>query len=338
MDTKESLQKCYKKYGSVTWRNILDPDYKLVEGYEINAFPTYVLLNQDGKHIQVKEGLKGMEDAVKRALGLHKKNKNEPFSPFQSLAKPINDTLIFNELIPRRDKLIEKHPKAWDNFDIEQAPLHCDLPAPIGGKAKTPNLTEITQATGIVVGGQGDSSTWTAGGVFVSAEGLFLTNHHVVSGKNEPVAVMTTDGKLYPITRILAAHKEGDVALLQIEGSGFPFVQLAPHAPKSGDDVILVHHSEERFYTYDRGYVRRHSFMYNTTYMEISAEYSTGGSGCGVFDKDHRLVGLVSTIAHGSKGKLTSPFRNKKNDGEFSKPAIIMRLASSWKLLRSLWR
>jgi hypothetical protein len=78
--------------------------------------------------------------------------------------------------------------------------------------------------------------------------------------------------------------------------------------------------------------------------MEISGEYAVGGSGCGIFNKHHQLVGLVSTIAYGTGPELakqTFDFEDEETseeEEEFGDYVILVRQASSWVSLRSLWK
>ncbi len=268
------------------------------------------------------------------------------FILFENFAEPINDLLIMSELKSRHSALVAKNPKAWDGFKFLEAAKQCDLAAPISKGAGRPNLEMIAHATGVVVGGSGKGAIWTAGGVFVSADGLFLSNHHVAKNGKWPLSVMTTDGKLHRVSAVLAAEKSRDVALFRVEGDGFPFVPLAAQAPESGQEVIMIHHSEGRFYTYDRGHVRRHSFMDGATYMEISAEYAIGGSGCGIFNSNHELVGLVSTIGYGlgdalpdlADEEVALESEDEYEDDGVPDFVILVRMASSWESIRSLWK
>jgi serine protease Do len=69
-------------------------------------------------------------------------------------------------------------------------------------------------------------------GFFISSEGYVLTNEHVVENATK-IIVTTTDRKEY---NAVLAGKDMlyDVALLKIEGSGFPFIPLG-----DSDDVLI---------------------------------------------------------------------------------------------------
>jgi hypothetical protein len=86
------------------------------------------------------------------------------------------------------------------------------------------------------------------------------------------------------------------------------------------DSIIMIHHTENRFYTYDRGYIKRYPMIGKKPWMEISADFAPGGSGCGVFNANHELVGLVSMIMMGdgptiARQDLSKPPEDESADG-----------------------
>ena len=62
-------------------------------------------------------------------------------------------------------------------------------------------------------------------GFFVSSDGLILTNKHVVLDEEAEYQVVTSDNKKYS-TQVLARDPVYDLALIKIEGSDFPVLEL----------------------------------------------------------------------------------------------------------------
>jgi serine protease Do len=62
-------------------------------------------------------------------------------------------------------------------------------------------------------------------GFIISADGLVLTNKHVVFDKKASYTVFTNDGKKYD-AKVLARDPSQDLAVLKIEGNNFPIVEL----------------------------------------------------------------------------------------------------------------
>ncbi len=69
-------------------------------------------------------------------------------------------------------------------------------------------------------------------GFLISSDGYIVTNDHV-AGTASKVIVTTTDGKRYD-ARIIGSDKTSDVALLKIDGTNFPYLELG-----NSDDVIV---------------------------------------------------------------------------------------------------
>jgi S1-C subfamily serine protease len=70
-------------------------------------------------------------------------------------------------------------------------------------------------------------------GFFVSSDGLIITNNHVVEDEKANYTVITNDGKKYS-AKVLIRDSLSDLALLRIEGSNFPFIELG-----DSDTVLL---------------------------------------------------------------------------------------------------
>lgn len=142
-----------------------------------------------------------------------------------------------------------------------------------------------------------------AGGVILTADGIVLTNHHVVdNSKAEVLGVITASGKSHPVIEVLAASKDDDLALVRIDPQG---EKLTP-APVAydepvGSDVIAISHPDSRYFTLTKGTVSRYYFLpeprgkSTKERMAITADYARGSSGCPIFNDRGAVVGLVSS-------------------------------------------
>ena len=89
--------------------------------------------------------------------------------------------------------------------------------------------------------GFGRSQTATAAGtgMIVTADGLVVTNAHVVEGA-DTVEVSLTDGRTYTAT-VVESDTSRDVAVLQLDGAAdLPVVTLASTTPAVGSEVITI--------------------------------------------------------------------------------------------------
>lgn len=78
-------------------------------------------------------------------------------------------------------------------------------------------------------------------GFFLSADGMVLTNRHVVSDNTAEYTVITQDGTRYDNVKVLARDTVNDMALLKVDGNNFPTVELGDSGSlKVGQTVIAI--------------------------------------------------------------------------------------------------
>jgi serine protease Do len=142
-----------------------------------------------------------------------------------------------------------------------------------------------------------------AGGVVLSASGVAVTNYHVVDvSDNVTLVAMTSDGQVVPVHAILAANKQTDIVVLQLDGTGFTPLTIAAAAPV-GSEVFALTHPDERFFCLTRGVVSRYSMLSHgdkekaVRVMEITADFAKGSSGCPILNDHGEVVGMVSSTS-----------------------------------------
>lgn len=146
----------------------------------------------------------------------------------------------------------------------------------------------------------GVSSGWV-----VDPRGRILTNFHVLEDKEaDELGVMTFDGRVFPVRAVIAADREGDAAIVEIDGHGdaLPALPLAEDA-KTGERIRVVGHPDGRFYSLTEGIVSR-VFTQATsddkdkrTWLTVTADYGGGSSGAPVLNEKGEVVGMVSSTA-----------------------------------------
>jgi serine protease Do len=96
----------------------------------------------------------------------------------------------------------------------------------------------------------GNSTKQTIGmgtGFFVTADGMIVTNKHVVDDAAADYTVMTPDGKEYS-AKILAKDPINDIAIVKIDGNNFPVLKLGDSENlKIGQTVIAIGNSLGEF-------------------------------------------------------------------------------------------
>lgn len=140
-----------------------------------------------------------------------------------------------------------------------------------------------------------------ATGFVVREDGLVVTNHHVIDNKNNVTLVARTrDGRVVPVTEVLASNKADDVALVRIGGEG-PYKPLPiARDARVGQPVHTISHPNGRFYCYSTGEISRFFMTHNhgnpdVRRVQITAEFAKGSSGGPIFNDAGQVVALVTT-------------------------------------------
>jgi S1-C subfamily serine protease len=144
---------------------------------------------------------------------------------------------------------------------------------------------------------------------FAITPDTFVTNYHVVEGKNELGSlVLDIAGRAWPVTEVLAADKRADVAICRATDAKFTPIPLGNPAVV-GQPVCALSHADGRFYTFTSGAVTRYSAPKprGPLWMEISADYARGSSGGPILDSCGNVVGMVastSSVYYNDEGKV----------------------------------
>ena len=145
-------------------------------------------------------------------------------------------------------------------------------------------------------------------GFFISADGYLLTNNHVVEGADR-ITVHTKDGRDLK-ARVIGQDSATDLAVIKVDGGGFPFVSFEDRAkPRVGDWVIAVGNPFGLGGTATAGIVsalgRKNVADSNyVDYVQIDAPINRGNSGGPTFDAYGRVIGVNTAIYSPSGGSV----------------------------------
>ncbi len=143
-------------------------------------------------------------------------------------------------------------------------------------------------------------------GVIVDASGLVVTNHHVIRGADE-VKVALADGREFEST-ILIQEESIDLAVLKIEGEGFPALQLGDSDRlEVGDLVLAIGNPFGVGQTTTSGIIsalaRSHLGINDFGFfIQTDAAINPGNSGGALIDMSGRVVGINTAIYSRSGG------------------------------------
>lgn len=133
-------------------------------------------------------------------------------------------------------------------------------------------------------------------GFIVTADGMIVTNRHVVTDKNADYTVVTSDGKEYP-AKFLAADPLADIAIIKIEGADFPTLELGDSdALRIGQTVIAIGNSLGEFS--------------NTVSKGIVSGLGRSVTALGGIGQAEKLTNIIQTDAAINPGNSGGPLMN----------------------------
>jgi serine protease Do len=166
------------------------------------------------------------------------------------------------------------------------------------------------------ISGGDDTEKQTIGqgsGFLVSADGLIITNKHVVSSASAEYIVMTNDGKEYP-AKVLARDPNRDIALLKIEIKDAPFLTLGNSDEiKVGQTVVAIGNSLGEFSnTVSKGIISglkrnliassgRGGSEHLSNIIQTDAAINPGNSGGPLLDISGKVIGVNVAMAQGAQ-------------------------------------
>jgi len=133
-------------------------------------------------------------------------------------------------------------------------------------------------------------------GFFISEEGDIITNRHVLAGAYR-AEVKTTNGKVYPITLIVAEDKEADIIRASInipKESVYP-LSVSSSIPEVGERVAVIGNPLGLERTVSDGIVSavREIPAFGKIY-QITAPISPGSSGSPVVNMKNEVIGVAT--------------------------------------------
>lgn len=157
-------------------------------------------------------------------------------------------------------------------------------------------------------------------GFFVSADGLLVTNHHVIEGGSF-VTVETADGVTLFVEGVAAVDAKQDLALLKVRASGVKCLELAPdERPPIGTRVFAIGHPRGvKHSVLSEGLVSSvGEAIGDVASIATTAPVSPGSSGGPLVGADGAVVGVIAAG------------REDAQNMNFAVPAALVR-----KLVRS---
>lgn len=196
----------------------------------------------------------------------------------------------------------------------------------------------------------GETERQTVGegsGFFVSSDGMIVTNRHVVGEEKADYTVILNDKKEY-LARVLARDPIQDIAILKIDGEGFPALEFGDSdSVRVGQTAVAIGNSLGEFSnTVSRGIVSglRRNLVAGSGFgeserlsgiIQTDAAINPGNSGGPLLDLSGKVIGVNVAMAQGAQNigfsipvnSIKNALEEVKETGKISAPFLGVRYA-----------
>lgn len=185
--------------------------------------------------------------------------------------------------------------------------------------------------------GGGRSGGGLGSGMIYRADGLIITNAHVVKGATT-VAVTLSDGRIFEKAKVLGRDERTDIAVVKIDATDLPTVKLGDSdKPRVGDWAIAVGNPFGLDHTLTVGVISAKSRQLRlaedtrTDYLQTDASINPGNSGGPLLDIYGRVIGVNNAIYSESGGNQGIGFAIPVNTARF----VADRIAKEGRVRRA---
>jgi S1-C subfamily serine protease len=209
-------------------------------------------------------------------------------------------------LLAQRQKDAENELEILKKLDAKLADkLKAAMPsaAKAGGEGALPDLIKKVKPAIVFVGvldKQGRVRS-TGSGFFINAKGDFITNYHVLRGASQ-ARLKTVDGKVYPVTKVLAEDEAADLILASaVTDVEMPSLQVTGVAPQIGERVLVLGNPKGLEWTAADGIVSALRTKDKKKFIQISAPISPGSSGSPAMNMQGQVIGVNTFYLEGGQ-------------------------------------
>lgn len=178
---------------------------------------------------------------------------------------------------------------------------------PRGGRIRDPFLDMLEQFYGIPMAPKLRPQQSLGTGFIIREDGLIVTNNHVIAGA-DVINVQIKEGDSKPLeARVIGSDDRTDIALIKIEGSGYPTLQLGSSAQTEvGEWVAAFGNPFNNGHTMTKGIIsaknRDISEINRFPLLQTDAPINPGNSGGPLMNLKGQVIGVNSAIDARAQG------------------------------------
>lgn len=154
----------------------------------------------------------------------------------------------------------------------------------------------------VVIETEGSKGT----GFAINQDGKILTNYHVVEGEEMVNVAFAKEGLFH--AEVTAVYPDIDLAVLNVEGEAFPFLDVAEHADvQKGEKIRFIGNPLNFNRIANEGEILDSIRLkgWKKDVQMIQAPVYRGNSGSPVFSQDGKVIGVIfATLDHKRYGKV----------------------------------
>lgn len=132
-------------------------------------------------------------------------------------------------------------------------------------------------------------------GFLIRADGIVITNWHVVEGAYGAVAILS-DGRTIEGVQYLAADAVADLAVLSLPGTNYPTIAATDTLPEVGSRVVVIGSPLGFSRTVTEGILSATRDLPQVTLVQISAPISHGSSGGPVLNDRGQVFAVTRSM------------------------------------------
>jgi S1-C subfamily serine protease len=146
-------------------------------------------------------------------------------------------------------------------------------------------LAEKVRPSVMLVMAESDSAAATGSGFFISSDGKFVTNHHVIE-KATKITLKGENGAFYEVRGVLADDAVADIAILQVAAKNVQFLEIgASQTAQVGQHIAIIGSPMGLEGTLSEGIISaKRDLGEKGEWLQMTAGISPGSSGSPVLD------------------------------------------------------
>lgn len=131
-------------------------------------------------------------------------------------------------------------------------------------------------------------------GFIITADGYIVTNKHVIEEAKNIEVIFSNGFILYP--KVILENINPDLALLKIDGKGFPYLALSSSENETGDELIVIGTPKDISLgqTVSRGIISGKREFQGSVYIQTDASINPGNSGGPILNTKGEVIAVAT--------------------------------------------